>query len=109
MMKTAGKVKILAKEQYGSRKPKTAILYALNKRLPFDILRQQKKGVGICSCNLKHCYDRIVHSFATLVMRNAGAAESSTSSMFQAIQQLQHRVRTTFGDSETTFGGNEWS
>ena len=109
MMKCAEKGKMLAKEQYGSRKRKTAILHALNKRLTFDILRQQKKGAGICSCDLKSCYDRIVHSFATLAMRRAGAAESSTSSMFKTIQRLQHRVRTAFGDSAATFGGDEWS
>ena len=38
-MKTVEKGKILAKEQYGSRKRKTVILHALNKRLTFEILR----------------------------------------------------------------------
>ena len=53
MMSKAEKVLILAKEQYGSRKRRTAILHALNKRLTFDILRQEKKGGAICSCDLK--------------------------------------------------------
>ena len=108
MMQQAEKRKILANEQYGSRKKKAAILHALNKRLTFDILRQQKQNAGICSCDLKSCYDRIVHSFAALAMRRAGAAESSTTSMFSTIQKLQHKVRTAFGDSEGTFGGEEW-
>ena len=40
-MKTTKKGNFLAKEKYGSRKRKTVILHALNKRLTFDILRQQ--------------------------------------------------------------------
>ena len=71
-------------------------------------MRQQNKKGGICSCDLKSCYDRIVHSFAALAMRRAGAAESATISMFDTIQKLKHQVRTAFGDSEETFGGELW-
>ena len=39
----------LAAEQYGSRKRKTAILHALNKRLTYDILRQTKTAEALCS------------------------------------------------------------
>jgi hypothetical protein len=28
--------------------------------------------------------------------------------MFQCIQNLEHAVRTIFGDSTTSFGGDEW-
>ena len=108
MMSIAEKALILAKEQYGSRKKKSAITHALNKRLTFDILRQQRKGGGICSCDLKSCYDRIIHSFASLAMRRAGVAESATVCMFDTIQKLKHQVRTAFGDSEEFFGGEEW-
>ena len=108
MMFKAEKAKILAKEQYGSRKKKAAITHALNKRLTFDILRQQRKKGGICSCDLKSCYDRIVHSFAALAMKRAGAAESATVSMFSTIQDLKHKVRTAFGDSDESFGGEAW-
>ena len=61
MMMRAEEGGVLAKEQYGSRKQMTAIECALNKRLIFDILRQTKKPAGICSCDLKSFYDRIVH------------------------------------------------
>ena len=108
MLCKAEKALLLANEQYGSRKRKTAILHALNKRLTFDILRQQKKGSAICSSDLKSCYDRIVHSFAALAMRRAGAAESATVSMFKTLQKLRHKVRTAFGDSDESFGGENW-
>ena len=83
MMSKAEKALILANEQYGSRKRKAAITHSLNKRLTFDILRQQKKGGGICSCDLKSCYDRIIHSFVALAMRRAGLVESATVCMLK--------------------------
>lgn len=42
MIRTAENGKIQAKVQFSSRKRETEILHALNKRLTFDILRQQK-------------------------------------------------------------------
>ena len=98
----------MAKEQYGSRKQMTAIECALNKRLIFDILRQTKKPAGICSCDLKSCYDRIVHSFASLAMQRAGAPKIAIDCMFETIQKLKHVVRTSFGESESSFGGEDW-
>ena len=35
-------------------------------------------------------------------------SESATVSMFDTIQKLKHQVRTAFGDSEDTFGGELW-
>ena len=57
---------VIAKEQCGSRKRKRAVTCALNERLTFDILCQTKRPAGICLCNLKSYYDRILHSFAAL-------------------------------------------
>ena len=64
----------------------------------FDILRQQNKGAGIFSCDLKPCYDRIIHTFASLTIRRLGVVESATTSMFETIKNLKHKVRTAFGD-----------
>ena len=41
-------------------------------------------------------------------MKRAGAAESATVSMFSTIQDLKHKVRTAFGDSDESFGGECW-
>ena len=108
MMEHAENNNILAPEQYGSRKNKTAIECALNKRLIFDILRQTKRPAGICSCDLKSCYDRIIHSFASIAMQRAGAPATAIESMFATIQQLKHIVRTCHGDSDRSFGGEDW-
>lgn len=88
------KRKVLANVQYGSHKKKT-IYHALNKRLTFDILRQQKEGAGICSCDLKLCYNIIVRSFTLLAMSRAGVGwgvELAIVSMFKAIQLLKYNV-----------------
>ena len=99
----------MAKEQYGSRKRKAAIHHTLNKRLTFNILQQQRVKVGVYSCDLKSCYDRIVHYFASLSMRRIGAAESSTVSMFSTVQKLRkHTVGTAFRYPDLLYSGEEW-
>ena len=108
MMKYAEDHDLISKVQYGGRKRRAANGHALNKRLFFDKLRQTRKKGAVCSCDLKSCYDRIVHAFAALAMRRAGVAETATVSMFQTIQNLIHKVRTAFGDSDESFGGEWW-
>jgi len=76
---------VLALEQCGSRKNRTAIECALNKRLIFDIMRQTKTSAGIYSCDLKGCYDRILHNFASIAMQRCGAPRSAIESMFTTI------------------------
>ena len=49
-----------------------------------------------------------MHSFASLAMQRAGAPLSAVESMFSTIQKLKHVVRTPFGVSEQTFGGEDW-
>ena len=97
--------KILAIEEYGSRKTKTAIECALNKRIIFDIMWQTKKSAGIYSYDLKSCYDRIVHSFTSMAMQRVRSPTAVEESMFSTIQKLKHVVRTFLGNSEQSFGG----
>ena len=97
MMWAAETAKVLAKEQYGSRK------HALNKRLVIDLARQKRVPTGICSCDLKSCYDRIGHAFASLAMRRGGAPIEPIISMFRTIQKLVHYVRTAFGYCTSQF------
>ena len=41
-------------------------------------------------------------------MQRAGAPRSAIVSMLTTISKLRHKVRTAYGDSETTFGGESW-
>ena len=109
LMAQAEKYSQLAPEQYGSRKRLSAIEHGLNKRLTFDLIRQLRIPAALCSNDAKSCYDRIVHSVATLSMRRLGIPEAPILSMFSTIQNMKHYVRTSYGDSDQWFGGTEWT
>ena len=108
MLKNGEKCGSIAKEQYGSRKNKSAILQCANKRLTFDLWRQSKSPGAILSNDAKSCYDRILHNIASLCMQRQGVSRNNVICMFSTIQQLRHTVRTAFGDSTTSFGRELW-
>ena len=106
MMKYAAPRNLIAKEQYSIPKKK-AIDHVLNRRLTFDLARYQKSSLAITSCDLKSCYDRIVHVPAILAMHRLGTPIHPMRSMFRTIQTAQHVTRTAYGDSTNTYGGSK--
>jgi hypothetical protein len=109
MMYTAEQLQVVAKEQYGSRKNKAAIKQCLNKRLTFDLARQLKRPLAMYPNGAKSCYDRIVHSVASLCMRRTGGEEPPIVCMFTTIQNLHHSIRIVYGNPELTFSGQLWT
>ena len=99
---------LMANEQYGSRFYRAAIHLATNKRLIYDISRQMKQALAVCSNDAQSCYDRIVHVAAFLALRRLGVPKPMILSMLVTIQMMEHSIRTSFGDSEETYGGEEW-
>ena len=97
-----------AREQYGSRKHHRAIEHALNKQLTLDLLRFQRRSSILCANDLQSCYDRIVHSVASLCLQRQGLAAEEAYCMFTTLQDLEHTIRTAFGDSDTSYGGDTW-
>ena len=95
----------IAEEQY-SRPRRKAIDHALNRRLVFDISRQQRSPLAMCSCDLKNNYDRIAHNAASLALQRVGVPRSKIISMFTTIQDMVHTVRTLFGDADQSYGGD---
>jgi hypothetical protein len=93
----------VAIEQYGSRKNMSASDQSLNKALTFDLWRQLRQRGALCCNDAKACYDRIVHSCASLCMQRVGVDSNPITSMFQTIQSLEHHVRTSFGQSKSFF------
>jgi hypothetical protein len=93
----------MAPEQYGSRKQLSAIDHCLNKRLSFDIIRQYRKPAAVCVNDMKGCYDRIVHSVASICMQRMGVNAKTLRSMFFTLQHLEHYIRTAHGVSEQSF------
>ena len=81
----------------------------MNKRLVLDILRTQRRPGIICANDAKACYDRILHFAAYVSLRRAGLTEEATTSMLRPITRLLHKIRTAYGDSKVTYGGDEWT
>ena len=96
----------LADEQFGSRKQRSSIEVALNRRLLSDISRQQRKTVAIAGVDAAHCYDRVAHPFAIMACRAIGVPKAIMQTIFSAVQQMKMRVRTAFGESTEWYGGN---
>ena len=109
MMYLAEDLEIIAREQYGSRKNFSAVDHSLNKTLTFDLIRQNKRPGALCANDAKSCYDRIVHSVASLAMQRMGVDRAPIVCMFTTIQKLEHYIRTIYGDSEYNFSGKLWT
>ena len=73
-LENAEKFNLLAKEQYGSRKHKSAVEQVLNKQLTYDIWRQSRRPGILVSNDAKSCYDRMVHSAISLALQRMGIA-----------------------------------
>ena len=94
----------IAEEQF-SRPGRSAQDNALSKRLAFDYFRLKKRPFGMAACDLKSCYDRVVHTAASLALQRVGVPVGRIKCMFETIQTLIHHIRTSFGRSNKSFGG----
>ena len=107
MMRYAEANHLLAPEQYGSRKAHSVVYQALNKVLTYDIARQSRQPIALCSNDAKSCYDRIVHGAAGLAMQRCGVPTPFVEASLRPIQQLRHYIRTTYGDSVISFSASD--
>ena len=88
---------LLAREQYGSRKGKSAIEHVVNKRIMYDLLRQYRKPGALCSNDAIGCFDRMVHSVVMLAYKRLGVPEPAVHCMLESIRNMKHYIRTGFG------------
>jgi len=95
---------LMADEQF-AKSGSSPIDQSVCRRLIFDLVRFQKSSLVMCSTDLLSCYDRIVHSAASLAMQKFGIPAEAMNSMFLTIQECLHKVRTGLGTSEKTYGG----
>ena len=105
MVTQAEKFHLIPQEAYGSRRNCRSIECGLNKVLTADISRQRRSPLALCSNDAISCYDRIIHSVASLSMQRLGVAPESCRLLFGTLEQVQHFVRTTYGDSASHYGG----
>jgi len=100
VMLNAEQFNLLAPEQYGSRKKKSAIAPCLNKLLFYDIIHFRQHPAALCSNNAKSCYDWIVLLVVALCFCRLGASHPSVFSMISMLHQMEHSICTTFGNSK---------
>ena len=81
---------LLATEQY-SRPKRSAIDHALNRVLTFDHFRAQRQPFCIASCDLKGCYNRIIHAAAYLALRRVGVKRPKLIAIFQQSKEWYTR------------------
>jgi Endonuclease/Exonuclease/phosphatase family./Reverse transcriptase (RNA-dependent DNA polymerase). len=105
-MNAAIKLNQVVTEQY-SRPHRKAIDHAINRRIVMDHQLYLRQPYALVSCDLKGCYDRITHSPASLALQRVGVPQTEAVSMFTSIQRMTHKVRTGFGDSKQSYGGEE--
>ena len=94
-------------ELYGSRAGREASTVAINRRLTIEYMLQTRLGGALVGVDAAQCYDRIVHSLAILLCRKEGLTMHPMMLMFGAIQCMQYYLRTTFGESHSSYGGRQ--
>jgi hypothetical protein len=87
-MKDGEEYEQLAWEQYGSCERNNAIEQALNKVLSFDLIQQAQMDAAMCSNDDKSCYDRILHSIASILMQHQNVPASACICVFTMLQNL---------------------
>jgi hypothetical protein len=98
----------LAREQYGSRQGHKAIDQATNKQLTTDLLLLLREPGVVLSQDASGCYDRINHAVGGILMERQKAPKPTIICMFTTLQDLEHNIRTAYGNSSITYGGNLW-
>jgi len=63
---------------------------------------------ALCSNDAKSCYNRIVLLIVALALCRLGAVASAMQSMVTTLAQLQHHVRSAYGNSTCAQGQTEW-
>jgi len=89
-------------------KKKSAIIQCLNKHLLYDLIRFRRSAAALCSNDAKSCYDRITLLAAVLCLCRLGCSTPSVASMITTIHDMQHHIRTTFGDSAQAATRQSW-
>lgn len=98
MIKQAHRLRLLPDEAYGGVPGRRATTCSLNKILALDVIRLERRMATLCSNDAKSCYDRIIHTVASICMQRLGVSKESCFTIFNTLQSLQHHVRTAFGE-----------
>ena len=79
---------------------KNVIMHADNQQLIYDMIHLQRKPAILCINGSKPCYDRIVHSVASMEMQRLGIPAKPMKCILGMLQDLEHHIRTAYGTWE---------
>ena len=96
----------LARDNYGGRKDMQAAEVSMNSQLTYDSIWARRGRAIIMSNDAKGCYDRIAHVVVDMALRRLGVPKPALQSMIETIQEMEHHIRTAFGDSEGHYGND---
>jgi hypothetical protein len=103
MVANAERLNQIPWEAYGSRKCHRSIKCAANKVFTTNIARQEHHSMTLCSNDAKSCCNCILHAIATICMRHVGVPKKMCLLMFGTLAKVKHYIRTTYGDSTTSY------
>ena len=99
MMRMGERSNTLAADNYGGRKWFRTVEVALNYVLTCNSIWGRQGRAVIMSNDAKGCYDRIAHVVVELALQRYSIPKPAIESIITTIQEMEHFVRTAFGDS----------
>lgn len=93
----------LNESQYGSRPGKLCQSVVINKILTYDILRMTQKNAAFAEFDATANYNRMIPALVALACRRLGMKGNTTDMFLDAMENISHKVRTAFGESEETY------
>jgi hypothetical protein len=104
MMDKAFEADIIPPEQF-AKKGSQANQGVLASVLFCDISRTQHKTAAVVGADLADCFDSVTHTIASIALQSFKVRVEMVAMMLTVIQKMSWHLRTTFGQSETPFGG----
>ena len=92
--------------QYGSVPGKNAIELVMLNQISNDICRTQKINIIRFENDASACYDRILVHLGMLAARRCGMPVNAVKLHANTLNQMQYRVKTTFGESDDVYQGS---
>jgi hypothetical protein len=105
MMQNVRKYRLLPEEIY-SECNRLANDGTLAKVLFYNIVRQTRCPAGLALVDNDNCYNRIAHPIASMTFQAFGVPTPAIKAMLSTIQNMRFFLRTGYGDSKDSSGGN---
>ena len=92
--------------QYGTKRGTRAIEAVRLKRMSLEMIRLNRQPAVFMTTDLHSCYDRIVHTVASLSSQKYGIQPEPIKMLIYSIQHSTSNIRTGLGDSERTYSSD---